>query len=327
MNARNRMAEVVKLRCNACQDFLKMVIVPDWQSRLYASAQLGIQTPHLKDKYTPIYEKMRDNGVENYRIEDMDVTTISLILSHCQDIAPVKKETRNAMRQLREDRNQTVHSSENEPPEELYLRGLLALCNLREFVRTVDQFEITIDDQLRLAYRQKYIKAIEELKSILDDERIELIQKEKNIDKDIEKILSSNDPSKAYREVSDVYDKLSQINHNREELYRFEIRASDAGIKYAHAPASFYFIYLKKDFAEAERRMLMLLQSYEHLPAAESKGIIASINACLVQGHHITSSIKHLILEIEKQGYSVIPTDDGLFEWKNARPMCNKNHT
>ena len=39
MEIRNRMPDVVKLRCNACQEFLKMVIKHNWQQRLYDIAK------------------------------------------------------------------------------------------------------------------------------------------------------------------------------------------------------------------------------------------------------------------------------------------------
>lgn len=31
MNVRNRMADIVKLRCNVCQEFLKLIICDGWQ--------------------------------------------------------------------------------------------------------------------------------------------------------------------------------------------------------------------------------------------------------------------------------------------------------
>ena len=42
MNIRNRKADIEKLRCNICQDFLKMVIKPNWQDKLYAIAKDAI---------------------------------------------------------------------------------------------------------------------------------------------------------------------------------------------------------------------------------------------------------------------------------------------
>ena len=41
MDVRNRMADVVKLRCNACQDFLRMILKEGWQQELYKSTVRG----------------------------------------------------------------------------------------------------------------------------------------------------------------------------------------------------------------------------------------------------------------------------------------------
>ena len=165
MEIRNRMSDVVKLRCNACQDFLKMAIKPGWQKEIYDIAKDAIEHNKYADNYRPAYEKMRDIGIE----------------------------TREALTKLRDDRNLTNHSNENEDAEELYLRGLLSLCNLKNFVKAVDKNEVRIDDEERLAYRSKYIPKIEELTDILDEERIELIQRAKDIRKDINKLFACKD--------------------------------------------------------------------------------------------------------------------------------------
>ena len=61
MDVRNRMADVVKLRCNACQDFLKMIIADGWQQFIYNKAKKEVETNgRYKDKYISIYEKMRE---------------------------------------------------------------------------------------------------------------------------------------------------------------------------------------------------------------------------------------------------------------------------
>ena len=178
MDIRNRMHDVVKLRCNACQDFLRMVIVPNWQQSLYNKAKYEVTTStKLKNKYIPAYEKMRDFGIEEYSIDDMDVTFISELLYSCPEIAPSDKRTKMAMSTLTDNRNAQDHSGENEDDEELYLRGLLDLVNLRNFIRTVDKYETTISDEKRLNFRKDYAKKIDDLKDLLDEERITLIQK------------------------------------------------------------------------------------------------------------------------------------------------------
>lgn len=39
MEIRNRMADLSKLGCNVCQDFLRMVAQPNWQKQLHAKAK------------------------------------------------------------------------------------------------------------------------------------------------------------------------------------------------------------------------------------------------------------------------------------------------
>ena len=204
MKMRNRMPDVAKLRCNACQEFLKMVIKPNWQQRLYDIAKEAIEHNRYADNYRPAYEKMRNIGIENYSIDEMDVTFITQVVCFCSSIVSVQKQTKDALTKLRDDRNLTNHSNENEEDEELYLRCLLSLCNLRSFVKAVDKFEINIDDADRLNYRNKYIPQIEELMDILDEERIALIQRTKDITKDINRLLSCSDDETRLRMWCDI---------------------------------------------------------------------------------------------------------------------------
>ena len=40
MHIRNRISDIKKIRCNACQDYLKMVAVEDWKNQLYEKTQI-----------------------------------------------------------------------------------------------------------------------------------------------------------------------------------------------------------------------------------------------------------------------------------------------
>ena len=149
-----------------------MIIADNWQQFIYNKAKREVENNgRYRDKYISVYEKMREVGIDNYSIDDMDVTFISEVIHGCKKIAPTDDRTRKSIEQLTEDCNLTNHSGENENPEELYLRGLLALCNLRNFIRTVDKFETSIDDGVRINYRSTYAKLIEEVEDNLDEER------------------------------------------------------------------------------------------------------------------------------------------------------------
>lgn len=309
MDVRNRMADVVKLRCNACQDFLKLVIRPNWQQNLYNKAEKEItNNTKYKDKYIAVYEKMRDIGIENYSVDDMDVTFISEMVFGCRDIAPTEKETKKAITQLKEDRNLTKHSNENEDPEELYLRGLLALCNLRNFVRIVDKAETSIDDDARIQYRRDYITKIEDLKTLLDDERIELVKRYKDMRTDIEKVLNANDGGRTWVTVSNAYsDRCFKINKDAEAYKDFILKAADAGIMEAYGSAADYYIDVKK-YNEAEKLLSALHNSADeknHNPRSMMK--LASIY--LNQQSENAGDGKKILQELIERGY-VIESED-----------------
>ena len=324
MDVRNRMADVIKLRCNVCQDFLKLIIDDNWQQFIYEKAEKEIDSNgRYKDKYISAYEKMREIGIDNYSIDNMDVTFISEIVHGCKEIAPTDDRTRKNIEQLVEDRNLINHSNENEEPEELYLQGLLALCNLKNFIKAVDKFEINIQDNVRIEYRRKYVKLIDDLKDILDEERILLIQKRKNILKDVQRILDCSDEKQrlsTWWKLERLYmDRYWKLENDRDRYMEFIISASDAGIREAHNGAVNYFFIIKKDYEEGERRLFMLYESYKSLPTYESKSIINTINGYLMKGNKLTHGMEKLIKLVIEQGYSVEKNDEGYFLWSKKK--------
>lgn len=324
MDVRNRMADVIKLRCNVCQDFLKLIITDNWQQFIYEKAKKEIDNNgRYKDKYISAYEKMREIGIDNYSIDSMDVTFISEIVHGCKEIAPTNDRTRKSIEQLVEDRNLMNHSNENEEPEELYLQSLLALCNLKNFIKVVDKFETNIEDNVRIEYRRKYMKLIDDLKDILDEERILLIQKRKNILKDVQRILDCTDEKQrlsTWWKLERLYmDRYWKLENDRDRYIEFIISASDAGIREAHNGAVNYFFIIKKDYEEGERRLFMLYESYKSLPTYESKSIINTINGYLMKGNKLTHGMEKLIKLVIEQGYSVEKNDEGYFLWSKKK--------
>lgn len=320
MNVRNRMADVVKLRCNACQDFLALVIQPGWQSKLYVIAKDAVEKSHFADNYIAAYEKMRDVGVENYKIQDMDVTFITQVVRFCGEVVKVNKPTKDALIKLKDDRNLTNHSSENEDAEELYLRGLLALCNLQNFVRTIDKVETNIDSELRLEYRNKWLPQIEDLKNTLDEERILLIQRDKDIDRDINRIIESNEKLGTWVALSELYmNRYWKLENDYDRYNEFIVKSSDAGIVEAHNGAANYYFLIKKDYIEGEKRLLMILNSFDKVPAFEAKSIVDMINHYLMEGNELTDSMREIVDSIVKQGYLVVENENGFYQWKKNK--------
>lgn len=317
MNIRNRIADVIKLNCHTCQDFLKMVIVDDWQHVFYNDAKKEIDSNgKYKDKFIVAYEKMREIGIENYSIDNMDMTLISLIVHRCKNIVTTNLKTRVNIEKLIEDRNTIQHINENEDDEELYLIALLNLCNLKKFVECVDRFEIQIADLTRLEYRKKYTKKINDLKYIIDNERIDLIQKNNMMNRDIQRVLDCKNEKERKEKWCDtlkIYmDRYLKIEKNYDCYGEFMIRASDLGIKEAHNMAATYY-FLKKNYIEGERRLYLMYASYEVLPVNIIQPILENINKYLYDGNELTSGMNNLITSIIQQGNEVEKKEDGQY--------------
>ena len=137
MNIRNRMDDVVKLRENACQEFINFFLIDNWQQELFELARNEVKNKTQKVRYKGTYDKMLDLGIENYEVDKMDFTIISAIVdaNHCNKFSAMKKinnKTRETLNLLRDTRNPNGHTTGNEDEEELYLHGLLTLCYLKK---------------------------------------------------------------------------------------------------------------------------------------------------------------------------------------------------
>lgn len=320
MEIRNRMADVIKLRCNACQDFLEMILYDGWQQQLFDKAKNEIDTnSRYKDKYVSAYKEMRDIGVENYNVNRMDITFMSEIVHTCKTIMkPITQKLIRAIEQLVEDRNLTNHSNENEEDDELYLRALLALCGIRKFINSVDEIEV-IDDAIRLKYRNSYMTKLYDLMEVIDRERIELVQKNKQIEEDIRKILTNEKPDVKWLEISKLYLERYWIQDKAYSTYNeFIIKASDAGITNAHCMAAQIFLLLG-DYQEMEKRLFLVYEKSEGMALTDAKNIIETINQYLSKGNEITEGMLKLAACIMEQGYQVSVTEDNFYRWEKQK--------
>ena len=241
----------------------------------------------------------------------MDVTLITeLFRTSFDGRMQVQKVTRDTLFEINADRNVANHSSENEEDDELYLRGLLALCNLKNFVRTVDKYETEIADETRLAYRHKYIQMIEKMKKLLDDERIELIQRERNIQEDVQRVLDSDDPRKTWLELIEIYwNRYYKIEKNIKVFDEFVLRASDARIPFAH-PYIIDMCFCDEDYKEFERRLFML---YEDSKDQDTYRILNSLNGYIRRGNSLTEGMLKIVNGLSERGCVIKKNDDGTY--------------
>lgn len=309
MNIRNRMNDVTALRCHVCQDFLRLVLLPGWKEKLYKKAKNAVENNSHRDNYIEPYNKMRNIGLEAYNVDCMDVSFISVIVLFCSDIAPVEKSVRDALKKLSGDRNATGHSSENESTEELYRRAHLAVSDIISFIQTVDLSQSTIPDTNRLGFRNKWMKEAEKLQDLLDCERIECVQIQKEIVRDIRAIKASED---ALATWCNVYEKYNKHYFNTERYNQFIVSASDEGITFAHIYAASYFAH-ERNFDEFFRRINLLCSPAIHLTRGEVSGILNELNHYLWLGNKETASFKGAIDYLSQNGFDIYQNQGGYY--------------
>lgn len=325
MELYNRIQDVEKIECNAAQDFMRMLVSPGWQNRLYYVAEDAKKfNKPFKDKYINAYEAMRNNGIQNYSIENMDLTLISSIISYGfkfrPEISTVTEETKNALSVLRNNKNSVSHSGHNETQEEIYLQSIIFLYHLKQFVRAVDEFEISIPETKRLAFRQKYILRINELISELDEDRFELIYVKKSIEKNVQQVLKSTDKSRTWLEMhtlySDRYFHFKKYNNEMENalneklLHEFDILSSSSGIVDAHSFALNHLLH--RDPQDAIQHIKLINPFTFDL----ASGVLGTIQDILLFYPESRDKYLPVISVIEEKGYKVDETKPNCFNLK-----------
>lgn len=308
MKIRNRTADVVELRCHICQDFMKMIAVDNWRTLLYPFIQKAVTGP-FKDNYIEQYKVMRQKGIENYSFDDMDVPFIVNIIHFGPKIAMISKGTDIALKNIKEDRHVTNHSSENEPEEELYLRALVSLRDLQSFLHTVDLNEMSIPDEKRADFVQRHSKAISDLKLEIYNDCIQMFQ----IKKDIQLILSSDNQSEAFLKLYQSYNEKALLSdENKTQLSRFTVEASNAGIRNAHGYAAIYYQCIQKDLDEATRRYEMMIDGVEKLSVAMAHELMNFVNHEYMTGKKPTERMERFVKLVKDQGFNIDMTPEGV---------------
>lgn len=293
--------------CNTCQAFLKMIMIPGWQGRLYKQAEKEINGKY-SGNYNPIYQAMRDMGEENYTVDDMDISAMHVAVAFGDNLVRrIHKETLYSLRRLKKTRGSLLaHSNGNEDEEDLCRRALLALCELRSFIETVDNKEMSIPDSDRKAFRKKYGQAVDELEKILDNERIGLLDRKKEIAKDIKRIKDSKDVLAEYIKIDKQYFDQMQKDENSQKYFEFVMMASEEGIIEAHASAALALIY-NKDFTEAEHKLVELYNEYDHpeLPNHVAFSIVNIVNELQEHNYSISEAFAKQIEEMKSNRYHI----------------------
>lgn len=322
MNIRNRLADVKKLCTNALQDFLKLVIKADWKNDFYNICKKNVEEGNHPEVYPKAYEGIRAYGLEKYDITQMDITLMCALLLFNSNLLKYKlsSKTRKSVTVLKEDRNFKDHSDENEADDELYLTALVSLYNLRKFVDTEDLDVNIPDSDKKLAFKQKYEKAISELMFKIDDERFELVAKYKQFQKDVDQILNTRNENKyeTYRSICESYSAKSKTHEsNRYLLAEFDAYAYERGVNEAKDGSLLYYA-LVHDFKKCNS---IYISKFHKLAKKDRDVFFEDVMMYLMWVNEVRKKVKGPLDEsfedcfetIEKLGFKIIKNERGAY--------------
>ena len=168
------------------------------------------------------------------------------------------------------------------------------------------------------------MQKIENLKNLLEEERIEMLQKEKGMHKDIQRVLDSDDPFNTWRMILNQYLESYYFIEKKPEVYfEFIILASDAGIVYAHTHAADYYMMIANEcqeteteakreaVMEVERRLSMFYNSGNDFTTSEAgvQEILTTISNYAMSGNEITEGMKEIIKGLTEHGFVIEKTE------------------
>ncbi len=320
MNARNRNADVVKLRSNACQDLLKMIVKPNWKEELINIINYEVDSNgKYKEKYINEYHKIHNYGAEEYKIDDMDVSFIYEVIRHhkrkiCRP--EIKDKTLdNILDNIKGDRNKTNHSSENETDSEIYSRALLSLEHLEKLINNVGDYLTDIEVEIKDRYRQKYTSKINSLKEIIIKEALS----HNKVEKDVQSILNSDKPWFLWHEIIMNYYKDKNPPFYNEEYCSFVTLCADKGIHYAYF--DIVSMYYHKNDSKSMISFIHKILNEDNVDNDVIYAVNTGINLKwgeLSDTWEVTKAtdtdVKSILKAIEEKGFEVKPVKNELSE-------------
>lgn len=245
MELRQVTAKIKPLHTHVLQDYLKLQIqslvnCKDWKVLLIQELNKNTEKLSYKEALKMISLK----GIDDYSINDMDITLLSNLLKN-GNFKCTSYKCRCHLENLCEDRIFDAHSHGNESDMELFVWGTGALHNLKIFVESVYKNDDLYENE-KIEYIKKYLKEInillEEIKYHYDG-NLEKLFMISELNNSISIILNSQNQSDMYWKVREII--IAEKNENK--LDQFIFLSAERGIYLACVEIAYqYFTGYKK---------------------------------------------------------------------------------
>lgn len=308
MKIKNRLADVDELITIIIQEYLNFIVYDDWKIILIDYMKKVITERSYFFKYAEEYNKIIEKGENSYSIKNMDITFMYEIIKS-KEIQLNRRIEDKLFRYLGtvvDDRNEYKHINYNEDEEELYLMGLLHLCHVRRFLKRLLINEQNIDQVIKDVFCKKYLKRVNDLKNILDEERIKIVEFTKQAVNNINNYLASDDKDNAWLEICEFYmgKPFNDIEDKMKELYKFSAMAYEVGIKNAKYCAMDYYLYEDKDYDKVEKLLIEDFNEGDKITLQKIDNLIYRLDYFKKHNIEKSNAFKMMISELKNKKFT-----------------------
>lgn len=244
MNINHLTNDINDLCLEVCQEYLKLIIPENWKNNLLEKFRnQSKESFEYKLIFKEAYKSLKEKGIENYSIDNMDITLINAIMN-AKEICPTTFEMRNTMFFITKDKNRyKSHNANDKTPNELFSRAMYVLNNLRILVNESFNEEktyekINFDLNNYAIFKDKYNKKIAyQENKIIQEFTVEIGYQ--NLIKEI-KYFKVN-PEEINSKFKSIYNSVLDLTKNKHDSTLLELTKNGSMLDIPNA----YWLYLE----------------------------------------------------------------------------------
>lgn len=309
--------DVNRLCTETVREYMRLIVLPGWQQDVYKNGQAALREHKKEEKYVNALALMNEKGIDNYTLENADITFMSEIAHAGKGVLSQSKKVMHRLERVAEGRNFKSHETYNEENEELCLAGLIQLCDLKKFVEYLHIYDNMIPSEKVQKFYDEYLPKIESLKARLTDAWRDVVGEDCEIKRDLERAKNPKNEYEAWGRLPIKYieryrgddDWLDKWNH-------FMMAASNEGFYEAHLNAAKQFVEIYDNIEEAAVRVRMFCDALNNgqagmNPVPEKRDLADFFEMCL-KVNRLEGDLKNICDELIESG-TLAKQPDGSF--------------
>ena len=255
MDRENIKSNIDAIRTKIAQDFMRLVLEPNWYNILVESEKELIDKGENIKLYKSISNNSLRYGLKEFDVDSLDISALNILLD-IEKVCPRGASLKRIFQELVDDRNLKSHTFEKETIEDVYINYIGSLYHLREFILKIKYKNFLVEKCVFDDFKNRSLKRIRPYVLKLINECAEEIGVPNLMEDEIDS-LKTLPKRMAGRKFIERYDEYLNLDRYKGNL--FAKIASEKGIEVANGFAIQYYID-QEEYEEAENKLLYIYE-------------------------------------------------------------------